>query len=58
MTSGGPGNASRVPSYEVYDRAIQEGDVGTGITVALVLTAVILLATWLVNRIAEDREAA
>jgi raffinose/stachyose/melibiose transport system permease protein len=58
MTSGGPGNASRVPSYEVYDRAIQEGDVGTGITVALVLTAVILGATWLVNRIAEDREAA
>lgn len=58
MTSGGPGNASRVPSYEVYDRAIQEGDVGTGITVALVLTAVILLATWLVNRIAEGGERA
>lgn len=58
MTSGGPGNASRVPSYEVYDRAIQEGDVGTGITVALVLTALILLATWLVNRIAGDGEPA
>jgi raffinose/stachyose/melibiose transport system permease protein len=58
MTAGGPGNASRVPSYEVYDRAIQEGDVGTGITVALVLTALILLATWLVNRIAGDGEPA
>ncbi len=54
MTSGGPGNASRVPSYEVYDRAILEGEVGTGITVALVLTAVILVATWLINRIAPD----
>jgi raffinose/stachyose/melibiose transport system permease protein len=54
MTAGGPGDASRVPSYEVYDRAIQEGDVGTGITIALVLTAVILLATWLVNRLATD----
>jgi raffinose/stachyose/melibiose transport system permease protein len=54
MTAGGPGDASRVPSYEVYDRAIQEGDVGTGITVALVLTAVILLVTWLVNRLADD----
>ncbi len=42
MTGGGPGSASRVPSYEVYDRAILEGEVGTGITVALVLTAVIL----------------
>ncbi len=58
MTAGGPGNASRVPSYEVYDRAILEGDVGTGITVALVLTAVILGATWLVNRIAPDERAA
>ena len=57
MTDGGPGGASRVPSYEVYDRAIQEGDVGTGITVALVLTAVILFVTWLVNRIADDPDA-
>jgi len=57
MTGGGPGNASRVPSYEVYDRAILEGDVGTGITVALMLTAVILLATWLVNKIADDPDA-
>ena len=47
-----------MPSYEVYDRAIQEGDVGTGITVALVLTVVILVATWLVNRIAGDGETA
>lgn len=54
MTSGGPGNASRVPSYEVYDRAILEGEVGIGITVALLLTAVILFATWLINRIAPD----
>jgi raffinose/stachyose/melibiose transport system permease protein len=54
MTAGGPGDASRVPAYEVYDRAIQEGQVGTGITIALVLTAVILVATWLVNRIAAD----
>ncbi len=58
MTAGGPGNASRVPSYEVYDRAIQEGDVGTGITVALLLTVVILAATWLVNRIAGDEGTA
>jgi raffinose/stachyose/melibiose transport system permease protein len=56
MTGGGPGDASRVPAYEVYDRAILEGEVGTGITVALVLTAVILLATWLLNRIAADQD--
>ena len=58
MTAGGPGNASRVPAYEVYDRAILEGQVGIGITVALVLTAVILVATWVINRIpvADDGE--
>ncbi len=51
MTSGGPGGASRVPSYEVYDRAVNKGQVGLGITVAIVLTLFILAATWLVNRL-------
>jgi len=56
MTGGGPGRASTVPSYEVYQRAMERGQVGTGVTVALLLTAVILLATVLVNRLAEERD--
>ncbi|UYM06757.1 carbohydrate ABC transporter permease [Solicola gregarius] len=53
MTSGGPGYASTVPAYEVYDRAMQKGEVGTGVTIALVLMVLILLATMLINRLSE-----
>lgn len=56
MTSGGPGDSSRVPAYEVFDRALRKGEVGTGVTIALVLMVVILAATALVNRLAESAE--
>lgn len=56
MTSGGPGRASTVPSYEVYDRAMLKGEVGTGVTIALLLTAVILVFTLLINRLSESAE--
>jgi raffinose/stachyose/melibiose transport system permease protein len=53
MTGGGPGTSTRVPSFEVYRWALQAGKVGYGVTIALLLTAVILLVTVLVNRVAE-----
>lgn len=56
MTSGGPGYASTVPAYEVYDRAMQKGEVGTGVTIALILMVLILLATMLINRLSESAE--
>lgn len=56
MTSGGPGGRTRVPSYEVYDRVFVKSDVGTGMTVAVLLTAVILVVTVAINRLAEDAE--
>lgn len=56
MTSGGPGDSSRVPAYEVFDRALRKGEVGTGVTIALILMVVILAATALVNRLAESAE--
>jgi raffinose/stachyose/melibiose transport system permease protein len=57
MTAGGPGTSSRVPAYEVWDRAINKGQVGVGVTVALVLTAFILLCTVLINRLSESAES-
>ncbi|MGH3424855.1 MAG: carbohydrate ABC transporter permease [Nocardioidaceae bacterium] len=57
MTSGGPGNASRVPAYEVYDRAMRKGEVGTGVTIALILMVVILCVTFAINKLAESAEA-
>lgn len=57
MTSGGPGTATRVPSFEVYRWSMEEGKVGYGVTIALLLTAVILTITVLVNRWAEGERA-
>ncbi len=53
MTGGGPARATTVPSFEVYDRAMLKGQVGTGVTLALMLSVVILLATVVINRVAE-----
>ena len=53
MTSGGPGGRTRVPSYEVYDRAFVKGEVGSAATVAVVLTLLILAVTVAINRFAE-----
>ena len=53
MTSGGPGGRTRVPAYEVYDRAFLKGEVGSAAAVAVVLTLLILAITVGVNRFAE-----
>lgn len=58
MTSGGPAFATTVPAYEVYDRAMQKGEVGTGVTIALLLMVLILLATMLINRLSESADRA
>ena len=56
MTSGGPGGATAVPAYEVYMKSMRQGEVGTGVTIALILAAFIMLLTVLVNRIPEREE--
>ena len=53
MTSGGPGGRTRVPAYEVYDRAFLKGEVGSAAAMAVVLTLLILAITVGVNRLAE-----
>lgn len=53
MTGGGPARSTTVPSFEVYDRAMLKGEVGTGVTLALMLSVVILAATIIVNKLAE-----
>lgn len=56
MTGGGPGTSTRVPSYEVYRWSMQEGKVGYGVTIALILTALIMLVTIAINKVAEGDE--
>lgn len=55
MTSGGPGNQTAVPSFEVYRHAFLLGEVGTAAALALLLTAIVFVATVLINRIGGDR---
>ena len=52
-TSGGPGNATTVPSYEVYFRAFDLRQVGSASAVAIVLTALIFVINVGVTRIGE-----
>ena len=52
-TSGGPGNATTVPSYEVYFRAFDLRQVGSASAVAIVLMALIFVINVGVTRIGE-----
>ncbi|GAA4362791.1 carbohydrate ABC transporter permease [Paeniglutamicibacter cryotolerans] len=52
-TAGGPGSSTTVPSYEVYRRAFETGQVGSAAAIGVTLTALIFVITLGVNRISE-----
>jgi raffinose/stachyose/melibiose transport system permease protein len=52
-TKGGPGRATTVPAFQVYDRAFQTGQVGSAAAVGLTLTAIIFVLSLGINRFAE-----
>ena len=56
-TRGGPGSSTTVPSYEVYRRAFELGQVGSAAAVGVTLTAIIFLITLVVNRIGDRTTA-
>jgi raffinose/stachyose/melibiose transport system permease protein len=55
-TSGGPGDATTVPAFEVYRRAFRGGEVGGAAAVGVCLAAVIFALSFGINRVA-DRAA-
>jgi raffinose/stachyose/melibiose transport system permease protein len=55
-TDGGPGNATSVPAFEVYNRAFRAGDVGTASAIGVCVAALIFVLAFVINRVAE-REA-
>lgn len=54
-TSGGPGTATTVPSYEVYRLAFVVGEVGAAAAVGIVLTVIVFAINAIVNVIGERR---
>ncbi|MEU8870391.1 sugar ABC transporter permease [Streptomyces javensis] len=50
-THGGPGDATSLPAYEVYNRAFGTGQVGSACAIAVTLTVVILLLTFLITKV-------
>jgi len=52
-TSGGPGNATSVPAFQVFSRAFESGQVGSAAAVGITLTIIIFLISLGINRLAE-----
>ncbi|HEX2971926.1 MAG TPA: sugar ABC transporter permease, partial [Tepidisphaeraceae bacterium] len=50
-TRGGPGTATTVPAYEIYNRAFGTNQVGSAAAIAIVLTAFILVVTIAISKI-------
>ncbi|MER0246724.1 sugar ABC transporter permease [Streptomyces sp. HSW2009] len=54
-TSGGPGNATSVPAYEVYHRAFETNQVGSAAAIGVTLTVLIFVLTVCISRLVEGR---
>ena len=52
-TQGGPGNATSVPSFQVYNRAFQIGQIGSAAAVGFTLACVIFVFAFAITRIAD-----
>jgi len=52
-TNGGPGTSTTVPSYEVYRRAFQLGEIGMAAAVGITLTVLIFGINVVINRVGE-----
>lgn len=56
-TSGGPGNSTSVPAYEVYHRAFETNQVGSAAAIGVALTVLIFVLTVSVSRLVEGRRS-
>ena len=55
-TRGGPGTSTTLPAFEAYNRAFNTGKVGSAAAVAILLTAIILIVTVLIQKIQPDED--
>lgn len=52
-TSGGPGNATKVPAYEVYNRTFNTGEVGLACAIGIIIAVIVFAVTVAISRLAE-----
>ncbi|WP_067816302.1 carbohydrate ABC transporter permease [Actinomadura kijaniata] len=57
-TKGGPGEATKVPAYEVYHRTFETGEVGLACAIGVTLAALVFALTAGISRLAEGRRGA
>ncbi|WP_242907357.1 carbohydrate ABC transporter permease [Actinomadura terrae] len=56
-TEGGPGNATKVPAYEVYNRTFNTGEVGLGCAIGVTLAVLAFAVTAGIGRLVEGKDA-
>lgn len=56
-TGGGPGDATKVPAYEVYNRTFNTGEVGLGCAVGVTLAVLAFVVTAGIRRLVEGKDA-
>lgn len=54
-TSGGPGDSTKVPAYEVFNRTFNTGEVGLGCAIGVTLAVIAFAATAGIGRFVEGR---
>jgi raffinose/stachyose/melibiose transport system permease protein len=55
VTQGGPGGASSVLAFDMYDEAFHANNMGTGAAIAVILTLMTFgVAAYLVNRMSKS----
>lgn len=55
-TNGGPGRATTTPSLLMYQDVFENGEVGTGAAIAVLLTLVMVVGVVLINRSLSERD--
>ena len=53
LTGGGPGTATSVPAYQIWQRAFLTGEVGSAAALGIVLMLIIFAVTFVLNRLME-----
>lgn len=54
-TSGGPGDSTKVPAYEVYNRTFNTGEVGLGCAIGVTLAVLAFAVTAGIGRLVEGK---